>query len=50
MQMTRNTKWLPYSSKLTSGYEMANKPKIKNKKIKRMVKKKGKERENNNTF
>ena len=33
----RNTKWLPYSDKLTSGYKMANKPKVKKKE--RMVKK-----------
>ena len=33
----RNTKWLPYQA---SGYEMANKPKIKKKE--RMVKKKEK--------
>ena len=36
----RNTKWLPQSGKLTSGYEMANKPKIKKKE--HMVKKRGK--------
>ena len=37
------------SRKLTSGYKMANKPKIKKKEC--MVKKKGKrERKNNNTF
>ena len=46
----RNTKWLPQSGKLTSGYEMANKPHTHtHTKEERMVKKKG-EREKTTTL
>ena len=50
----RNAKWLPYSGKLTSGYEMANKPEIKKEKKEknkkeRMVEKKRKREKNKTT-